>query len=669
MAQFSFIDLFAGIGGFRLALQSVGGECIGFSEIAPDAIKTYCANFKESEDYNFGDITKLKELPEHDFMTAGVPCQSWSIAGKNLGFDDDRGQLWNDTLFLLNKVRPKAFIFENVKGLADPRNKEALDYILERIKQAGYHAEKFLLNAYDYGVPQTRVRIYIVGFREKKYFDRFVLPAPFPGQVRLSDVLDGGEATVKDEREEKKARWSLSCNEQGFNDYFLFNDLRNGETTIHSWDINRTTKREKQICYLLLVNRRKKDYGELDGNPLSLEHFQTLDPTIKKSELEALVEKKILKHVDYLFEIHGVDRPLTADENFVLTLHENNVLNFDKLKTNRELKKRKVNVQDTLNQLTGQGVIRCIEVRYDFKNTKISTGLEGVNRIFLPSSKIYPTLVASDTNDFVATRSVEAETIEDFREAFMERVYRPQNYRKITKSEACRIQGFPADYKLPPTRPRWMKLIGNSVAVPVIKILAKAVVETGVFGISTYTYTTKRVPASGQLSFLDMLDLFEGVNTEASMVCEDTLQYGRYRAPMYPTEFHEKFYIARGNVFDVESFWADGVAAFVKGGFNNISASYDEFKSTPHEGVHVAEYLYNNPGTTDPTPENVNDLVADALNSLVEKGAQTILMPPIDLKGVKPVEKDMLTTKALVAWLEKNGEKINRVIIADEQTA
>ena len=669
MAQFSFIDLFAGIGGFRLALQSVGGECIGFSEIAPDAIKTYCANFKESEDYNFGDITKLKELPEHDFMTAGVPCQSWSIAGKNLGFDDDRGQLWNDTLFLLNKVRPKAFIFENVKGLADPRNKEALDYILERIKQAGYHAEKFLLNAYDYGVPQTRVRIYIVGFREKKYFDRFVLPAPFPGQVRLSDVLDGGEATVKDEREEKKARWSLSCNEQGFNDYFLFNDLRNGETTIHSWDINRTTKREKQICYLLLVNRRKKDYGELDGNPLSLEHFQTLDPTIKKSELEALVEKKILKHVDYLFEIHGVDRPLTADENFVLTLHENNVLNFDKLKTNRELKKRKVNVQDTLNQLTGQGVIRCIEVRYDFKNTKISTGLEGVNRIFLPSSKIYPTLVASDTNDFVATRSVEAETIEDFREAFMERVYRPQNYRKISKSEACRIQGFPADYKLPPTRPRWMKLIGNSVAVPVIKILAKAVVETGVFGISTYTYTTKRVPASGQLSFLEMLDLFEGVNTEASMVCEDTLQYGRYRAPMYPTEFHEKFYIARGNVFDVESFGADGVAAFVKGGFNNISASYDEFKSTPHEGVHVAEYLYNNPGTTDPTPENVNDLVADALNSLVEKGAQTILMPPIDLKGVKPVEKDMLTTKALVAWLEKNGEKINRVIIADEQTA
>ncbi len=92
---------------------------------------------------NLGDITKLKTLPLHDFMTAGVPCQSWSIAGKKLGFDDDRGQLWNDTLFLLNEARPKVFLFENVKGLVDPRNKKAIDYILERIKQAGYYAEKY----------------------------------------------------------------------------------------------------------------------------------------------------------------------------------------------------------------------------------------------------------------------------------------------------------------------------------------------------------------------------------------------------------------------------------------------------------------------------------------------------------------------------------------------
>ena len=503
MAKFSFIDLFAGIGGFRLALQSVGGECIGFSEIAPDAIRTYCKNFEEGEESNFGDITKLKSLPKHDFMTAGVPCQSWSIAGKNLGFDDDRGQLWNDTLYLLNKVRPKAFIFENVKGLADPRNEEALNYILERIRQAGYHAEKYLLNAYDYGVPQTRVRIYIVGFRDKEYADRFRLPAPFPGRVRLSDVLDDWSDMTTAQQEEKKARWSLSCNEQGFNDYFLFNDLRNGDTTIHSWDIDETTDREKHICNLLLANRRKKEYGVLDGNPLSLEHFQGLDHTITKAELETLVSKKILKHVDYLFEIHGFDHPLTEAESLILSLNEGNVLNVDVLKTNRLLKKMKVNIQDALSQLTGQGVIRCVETRYDFKNTKISTGLDGVNRIFLPSSKIYPTLVASDTNDFVATRPCEAHTIGEFRERFMKDIYRPQNYRKITKSEACRIQGFPADYKLPPTRPRWMKLIGNSVAVPVIKVLAKAVVDTGVF--EGCEFETK--PKKQHFKQLNMFDL------------------------------------------------------------------------------------------------------------------------------------------------------------------
>src|SRR5690606_38532549 len=127
---------------------------------------------------NFGDITKIRELPPHDLLTAGVPCQSWSIAGRNLGFDDDRGQLWNDTIYLLKKTQPKAFIFENVKGLVDPRNQKALNYILERIKSAGYFTNHFVINSFDYGVPQNRVRIYIVGFKEKTFFEKFNLPKP-----------------------------------------------------------------------------------------------------------------------------------------------------------------------------------------------------------------------------------------------------------------------------------------------------------------------------------------------------------------------------------------------------------------------------------------------------------------------------------------------------------
>ena len=338
-----------------------------------------------------------------------------------------------------------------------------------------------MLNAYDYGVPQTRVRIYIIGFRDEKYLKRLQLPKPFPGEVRLNDVLDSEITMACEDGADTKPRWSLSCNEKGFNDYFLFNDLRNGPTTIHSWDIIDTTDREKHICYLLLRNRRKSDYGALDGNPLSLQHFQALDATITREELETLVWKHILKPVEYLYEIEHADEADNPNEEFILSLGKYNLLNVDNLKVNREVKKRKIDVHEVLVELTRRGVIRCVETRYDFKNTKISTGLAGINRIFLPSSKIYPTLVASDTNDFVATEPIDADTIEKFREEFMEHVYRPRNYRRITKSEACRIQGFPDDYLLPPTRPRWMKLIGNSVAVPVIKLLANAVVGTGVF--------------------------------------------------------------------------------------------------------------------------------------------------------------------------------------------
>lgn len=526
MANFSFIDLFAGIGGFRLALESVGGTCIGFSEIAPDAIKTYCRNFKEQEDSNFGDITKLKDLPQHDFMTAGVPCQSWSIAGKNLGFDDDRGQLWNDTLYLLNKVRPKAFIFENVKGLSDPRNQKALEYILERIKEAGYYARKYILNAYDYGVPQTRIRIYIVGFREKGFLERFTLPNPFPGQVRLCDVLDNCNIDEDGEREEHKARWSLSCNEQGFNDYFLFNDLRNGETTIHSWDLIETTEREKEICYLLLGNRRKKEFGEQDGNPLSLEHFQSLDPTIKRQELDELVRKNILKHVEYVYETTQQNQLLSDAARQILSLAIDNKFTINRIKNDREVKKAKINIQDTIAQMKETEIIKCVEIRYDFKNGKISTGLNGINRIILPTCKIYPTLVASDTNDFVTTATINAENILDFRKKFMSEIYGTGNFRKITKSEACRIQGFPDNYLLPQTRPRWMKLIGNSVAVPVIKILAKAVVNTGVFeGQEKVVKPTKQ--AYKQLNFLDLFDQYaDSPIVENYMAHEELSEYG-----------------------------------------------------------------------------------------------------------------------------------------------
>jgi DNA (cytosine-5)-methyltransferase 1 len=482
---FTFIDLFAGIGGFHKALLNNGGFCKGYSEINKDAIETYCKNHNEKPENNLGSITQIKSLPKHDILTAGVPCQSWSIAGKNLGFDDDRGQLWNDTIYLLKQSQPKAFIFENVKGLADPRNKEALKYIMDRIKQAGYYANFHLINSYDYGVAQNRIRVYIIGFRDKQYFDVFKLPKPLDKKIKLADIL--GVQSQKDIKtiknldlfgNEIKAKNMSLSHTNGVNDYFLFNDLRNGDTTIHSWDIIDTTVRQKEICMLLLKNRRKSAYGRLDGNPLSLEHFQSLDESIKIEELEALIALDIFKKITTIFSITNKDTSdLTIEEKEILKCESNGSLSIDILRTHRPLKQQKINFSKVLISLKEKNMIKDYEYRYEFKNSKISTGLFGINRVFLPSSNIFPTLVASDSNDYIAVKNIGHS--KQYKKDFLAEIYDKKNYRKITKEEACLIQGFPKDFKLPATRPRWMKLIGNSVSIPVIEVLSQAMLDTG----------------------------------------------------------------------------------------------------------------------------------------------------------------------------------------------
>lgn len=490
MKKFTFIDLFAGIGGFRMALERNGGKCVGFSEINNDAIEYYCRNYNEDKSENFGDITKIKSLPNHDILVGGVPCQSWSIAGRNLGFDDDRGQLWNDTIYLLNQSRPKAFIFENVKGLVDPRNKEALQYILNRIKEAGYFADYFVINSADFGVPQNRVRIYIIGFSDENNFNNFKINHQYSQpKTTLADVLG---IKIKENNQKSnetdlfgnpisRVKMSLSTT-NGFNDYFLFNDLRNGHSTIHSWDILETTPHQKEICLTLLRNRRKSKYGSLDGNPLSLQHFQELMPNVTQNDINELVEKEILKPENYLFKIvENKNQPFTEEEKKVLSKFVNNTISIDELKADKELKINKIDIHKTISSLLEKQVLECIEIRYDFKNTKISTGLYGVNRVFLPTSDIFPTLVASDTNDYITTEIIEAQNEKDFKETFIEEVYKKEKYRRITKEEACIIQGFPENFELPENRARWMKLVGNSVSVPVIEVLIKSIIDTEVF--------------------------------------------------------------------------------------------------------------------------------------------------------------------------------------------
>lgn len=479
--SFTFIDLFAGIGGFHIALSNVGGKCVGYSEIAQDAIEAYCKNFNESKEDNLGDITKLETLPRHDFLTAGVPCQSWSCAGKKLGFDDQRGQLWFNTLSLLETSKPKAFIFENVKGLTEPRNKDALEYIMNRIREAGYYANIYILNAYDYGVPQARIRLYIVGFDDEKYYKRFKLGATCPGSVQLGDILDDFRSNDTKIGNSVSLGQSLSSNEDGINDYFLFNDMRGGQTTIHSWDIQETTDREKSICNLLLKNRRKAYYGNLDGNPLSFEHFKELDETITNDELEELVNKHIFRKVPYTYQIIDIGKAETDFERLLTSLSIDNIIKVYDIKNNRAVKKTGINVIKQLSDMENKGIVKLVEARYDFKNAKASTGINGINRIFLPTSKIYPTLVASDSADYISTVGIEVGSPEAFKRKFLEVVYAPHNFRRITKEEACRIQSFPDNFILPETRARWMKLLGNSVCPKVVQMIAQSVVDTGIF--------------------------------------------------------------------------------------------------------------------------------------------------------------------------------------------
>ncbi|EAR03030.1 DNA cytosine methyltransferase [Maribacter sp. HTCC2170] len=491
MAKFSFIDLFSGIGGFRLGLQRNGGECIGFSEINKDAIDFYCENFGDDRSENLGNITKIENLPQHDLLTAGVPCQSWSIAGKNLGFEDDRGQLWNDTIYLLNKSRPKAFIFENVKGIQDPRNRDAFKYILNRIKEAGYFAKWFLINSHDYGLPQNRIRVYIIGFKDKRYLDSFKLPdKPLNGHKLFQHLEDLPKPQFKKKKINPTILFGKNVpfsrtkfqKKDELNDFFLFNDIRNGHSTIHSWDLKETTEREKEICYLLLTNRRKKKYGPFDGNPLSLEHFKEIDSSISKLEIDELCTKTIFKEVDYVYEINNIETNVFTGEEFLILEHSiGNRLHIKDLKNSPELKKNKIKFSRVLKKLIQKKCLSPIEIRYDFKNSKISSGIDGINRIYLPNSEVFSTLVASDTNDFIATENIFASDPEEFKSLFLNKIVKQKKFRKIKKTEALVIQGFDDEFNLPNERSRWMKLIGNSVSVPVIDYLAKSIVETGVF--------------------------------------------------------------------------------------------------------------------------------------------------------------------------------------------
>jgi DNA (cytosine-5)-methyltransferase 1 len=428
--QFTFIDLFAGIGGFRIALDKLGGQCLGYSEIDKQAIKVYQQNFISyfnKHEIELGDITKISQLPHSvDIIVGGVPCQPWSVAGCLRGFEDKRGKLWFDVIRLVNKNQPKGFIFENVSGLASPKNRDNLELILSELTNIGYCVKWKVLNAYDFGLPQNRDRVFIVGIRRDiERCQEYKFPKPLNIHPKVIDILD----ELKNINFVEKVKLDANTLFKGvippsrtrfqkddeLNDFFIFSDLRNGHTTIHSWDIINTSDREKMICLTLLKYRRSKKYGDKDGNPLSFEDFREIITDIEIDELNKLLEKGIFR--------------LTSDH------------------------------------------------KYEFVNSKNMTGINNIYRIILPTAEIFPTLTATGSKDYIATVSIHASHPQEYKNLFLEKIYQPQKYIPITAKHACKLQGFPLNFEYHKKDEVAKKQFGNAVPVPVVEYVAKELLK------------------------------------------------------------------------------------------------------------------------------------------------------------------------------------------------
>lgn len=305
-----FIDLFAGIGGirkgFELACEEKGlkSECVFTSEIKPHAVKVLNRNYPQEN--VFGNITQISasDIPDFTFLLAGFPCQAFSSAGKRLGFEDTRGTMFFEVERILKEKQPFGFVLENVEGLVTHDRKNAKDKIgetlstmLRQLEKLGYNVVWEILNAKNFGVPQERKRIYIVGTKKgicnlKKFEEK---------QSQLSDVLQIGLPTVQSHFTNLLLKHYTISELHGKS----LKDKRGGKNNIHSWDIEykgSVTEKEKELLNLILKERRKKKWAEeygidwMDGMPLTIEQIKTFyNASNLKEMLEDLVKKKYLR--------------------------------------------------------------------------------------------------------------------------------------------------------------------------------------------------------------------------------------------------------------------------------------------------------------------------------------------------------------------------------------
>jgi DNA (cytosine-5)-methyltransferase 1 len=271
---YKFIDLFAGIGGIRIGYERNGMKCVFSSEWDEAAQDTYEANFGERP---HGDITKIdaNEIPDHDILTGGFPCQPFSIIGEGKGFSDTRGTLFFDIERILKAKKPRAVMLENVKQLRSHDKGQTLKVIIEHLEKLGYKVQWQILNGLDYGVPQKRERIIIVGFLDDV---DFTFPKKNPDARRpLSEILEKDKDVDKKHFLSERVRLSVSDRvAKPFTKPSIFHENKSGNIGIH--DYSCALRAGASYNYLTVNGVRRltpREMLRLQGFP---DHFKIVVP-------------------------------------------------------------------------------------------------------------------------------------------------------------------------------------------------------------------------------------------------------------------------------------------------------------------------------------------------------------------------------------------------------
>lgn len=259
-----FLDLFCGIGGFRIAVEMVCQElnlkpvCVFSSDIDSDAQKAYAANFGEQP---AGDITKIEaqEIPDHDILLAGFPCQPFSICGDMKGFDDIRGTLFFEIARILQAKKPQAFVLENVKQLKGHNQGQTLKRIMETIRNLGYYADYRVLNALNFGLPQKRERIFIVGFRQPV---NFLWPIGGVPMKPLAEILvDEVPAFYYASEKIRNSRIEKRKGKQQYNEATIWHENKGGNISAYPYSC--ALRAGASYNYLLVNGERRLTEREM----------------------------------------------------------------------------------------------------------------------------------------------------------------------------------------------------------------------------------------------------------------------------------------------------------------------------------------------------------------------------------------------------------------------